>query len=315
MDRLSRFKLPENSFQRVFESVILKHLIEPKYSKKDIQSEDIKKIASIFKIIWNDSVEACCSASSEQSNKYVQNALKFLVKSTFKNTDEKTSILIDTDINIAPILKMIDYDNAPKNIKFLIQADKFTYKLSYNELREFFGLCFPIKKLLIVEGITEEILLPVFAKKMGKDFDRHGIYILGAGGKSKSPSLYLKLRERLKIPIILLFDADAKEICENLSRYMLEKDKCIRISKGEFEDIIPLTLIKRTLNNEYNPATPVCIDDLRHFEKMCDNLEFFYRNRNLGEYKKSRLSQIIAKNIKYKTDISSDINGIISDII
>ena len=37
----------------------------------------------------------------------------------------------------------------------------------------------------IVEGITEEILLPVFSKLLGYDFYAHGIQIIPAGGKNQ----------------------------------------------------------------------------------------------------------------------------------
>ena len=174
---------------------------------------------------------------------------------------------------------------------------------------------FPIKKLIIVEGITEEILLPVFAEKLKHNFQNEGIYILGAGGKSKSPSLYMKLKDKVKIPIILLFDNDAKEICDILKNNLHDKDKIIIISNGEFEDILSLNLLKRALNNEYEPATPVVIDDLRIYNKMCENIEEFYKSRHLGEFKKAKLSKIIAENIKYETDITEEIKNIIFSII
>ena len=164
-------------------------------------------------------------------------------------------------------------------------------------------------------GITEEILLPVFANKLDSNFDELGIYILGAGGKSKSPSLYLKLRDKLKIPVILLFDSDAKEICEVLNKSLLKKDKTILIEQGEFEDILSLNTIKRSLNTEYKPATPLQIDELRIKDKMCDNIDLFYKTRHLGEYKKSKVAKIIAENIKYDTDISIEIKKIIKMII
>ena len=174
---------------------------------------------------------------------------------------------------------------------------------------------FPVKKLIIVEGITEEILLPVFAKKLKHNFNNEGIYILGAGGKSKSPALYIKMKDKVKIPIVLLFDNDAAEICELLKDNLDAKDKIIIISKGEFEDILSINLIKRSLNNEYEPATPALIDDLRIHEKMCENIEEFYKSRHLGEFKKSKLSKIIAENIKYETDITEEIKNIIFSVI
>ena len=123
------------------------------------------------------------------------------------------------------------------------------------------------------------------------------------------------MKEKVKIPIILLFDSDAIEICNVLNKTLLNKDKIIIITQGEFEDILSLNLIKRTLNTEYEPASKLLIDDLRVVNKMCDNIELFYRTRHLGEFKKSKFSKIIAENIKYETDITEEIKNIIFSII
>lgn len=313
LDRLSRFKNPEESFYRVFSEIITKCLITPKYSKHDLELLDEKYISKLVQEIWNKSVEKCCGTSN--FTKFSQ--LKILVNSAFKNLDSRTNTFISTKLNIIPILKKLDYDNSPINIRFLIKESELqeisTCELS--NIREKYSLKFPIKKLLIVEGITEEILLPVFANKMGVDFDKNGIYILGAGGKSKSPALYMKLKDKLKVPVVLLFDSDAKEINEALKKSLLKKDKTIIIEKGEFEDIISINLIKRALNNEYEPATPLIKADLSINVKMCDNIEYFYKSRHLGEFKKSKVAKIIAKNIKYDTDISKDIKKLITSII
>lgn len=312
IDRLSRFKLPEDSYYRVFSSIILKCVIAPKYSKTDIEKLKAKELSEIVKLIWNSSVENIYG--KEKKSKKI-NLLKYLAEFSFKNIDSKTQILIDTDLHITQLIKDIDYNSAPINLKFLYKNLEETEKkqILFNSINS--GLMFPIRKLIIVEGITEEILLPVFAKKLKHDFCKEGIYILGAGGKSKSPSLYLKLKEKVKVPITLLFDNDAAEICEILKDNLDNKDKIVIISKGEFEDILSPNLIKRALNNEYEPATPVIIEDLRIHKKMCENLEEFYKTRHLGEFKKSKLSKIIAENIKYDTDITEEIKNIISNVI
>jgi hypothetical protein len=48
---------------------------------------------------------------------------------------------------------------------------------------------------------------------------------------------------------------------------------------------------------------------------MCENIQLFYRTRHLGEYKKSKVSKIIAKNIKYKTDITQEVRDILRQIL
>ncbi len=312
IDRLSRFKLPEESFFRVFSSIVTKCLISPKLSKKELENISGDELSKIVELIWNKSIENIFGKINKKNN---NNILKYLTDKTFKNTDNRTKKLINTNLYINELLQSIEYNSAPLNIKFLKHCSSL---INDNEIiltSKKNKTLFPIRKLIIVEGITEEILLPVFARKLGHSFEENGIYILGAGGKSKSPSLYMKLKDKLNIPVILLFDNDAIEISKVLSKNLLKKDKIIVISDGEFEDILSENLIKRSLNKEYLPATPLIIDDLRIYPNMCENIENFYRTRHLGEYKKSKVSKIIADNITYSSDITEEIKDIIFSII
>ena len=312
LDRLTRFKLPEESFFRVFSSIITKCLISPKLSKNEIESLSGDELSTIVELIWNKSVENIFG-QEKKINKF--NILKFLTYKTFKNFDDRTKKLIETNLSINKLLETSSCDYLPPNLYFLKSCVKCKNEKEVLNIIKKEKSLFPIRKLIIVEGITEEILLPAFAKKLDCSFEENGIYILGAGGKSKSPSLYLKLRDKLNIPVILLFDNDALEISNILSRNLLKKDKTIVIEHGEFEDILSVNLIKRSLNKEYLPATKLTIDELRIFPKMCENIENFYRTRHLGEYKKSKVSKIIAENISYKSDISEEIKDIIFSII
>lgn len=319
LDRLTRFKTPDVSYYRVFSSVLDKCLISPKYSKSQIEKLPAKLISDYVKIIWNASVSALFPDYID--NPEVNKTIKLLIKMQYKNTDENVKTLINTKIAISPILKKLDYDSAPGNLKILIHADKvFSENNTVSsqkliELREKFLLKFPVQTLLIVEGITEENLLPVFADKLKHNFDKEGIYVLGAGGKSKSPDLYVQLKDKLKIPIVILFDNDAKEICDVLKQTLLKKDKTIIIKDGEFEDILSLNLLKRALNNEYENSNLILKSDLKLYDRMCRNLEYFYRTKKLGEFKKSKFSKIIASNVRYNTDITQEIKRIINEIV
>lgn len=313
LDRLTRFKLPEESFFRVFSSVILKCLLQPSLSKNDIEKLPAEVISQIVCEIWNKSVISLFNLPSGYGEDF--NILSFLANYSFCNIDEFTTKLINTPLFVKPVLSSLVFENVSSNLKFLIKSANLTSETEITECRQINALKFPIRKLVIVEGITEEILLPVFAKKVGYDFDKLGIYISGAGGKSKSPSLYFKLKNNLKIPVALLFDNDAKEIAEVLKNSLLPKDEVFVIQEGEFEDIISLNLIKRTLNKVYEPASFVNLAELRESKRMTDNIAAFYRTRHLGEFKKSAFSKIIAENIKYNTDISNEINELIFKLV
>lgn len=317
LDRLSRFKSPDESYNRVFNLILYKCLITPKLSKKDLETLPKESVSKYVQIIWNESVKNIFNTTI--NNNEVNKALKFLSTNTFY-IDEQTKILINTNLIISPILNELDDTSVATNLKYLIFSNKIFNndnkfdKKAVDNFRKKYKTQFPLKKLLIVEGITEETLIPVFAEKLNKSIDKEGLYILGAGGKSKSPSLYMQLKEKLKIPVVILFDADAKEICEILNKNLLKKDKTILIEQGEFEDILSQNLIKRTINNEYDTASPMIISDLNKYDKMCSNIEYFYRTRKLGEFKKSKFSKLISENIKYNTDITDEIQKLINQI-
>ena len=311
LDRLTRFKHPETKYNRVFSEIVCKYLLEPKLSKKSIEALDIEDLKKIIEKIWNESVD---KQIKNKTNSQTLN--KILIEEEIKTykLSKEVENLLNINLKIDPILNLIELnEETPINLKRLKKISKHTE--SPTILRQQYGLRFPVEKVLLCEGITEEILIPVFADKLEKNFDKFGIYILGAGGKSKSPSLYYKLKDKLRIPVVLLFDSDAKEICEILNKSLLKKDKTILIEQGEFEDILSINTIKRALNSEYKPATPLTLEELRINNKMCENIELFYKTRHLGEYKKSKVSKIIAENIKYDTDISEEIKNIIKKVI
>ncbi|MBQ9245531.1 hypothetical protein IJ182_04610 [bacterium] len=318
LDRLSRFKLPEYSYNRVFTSILTKCLISPKYSNDEIQNLDAKYISKLVKEIWNTSVK---SVVTDYFKNIIPNkALKESINYIFKDIDARTKTFINTDLNFSSILSKLNPSELPINLKFLYFVNKYISNENFNIdnliiLRNKYKLLFPVEKILIVEGITEVTILPVFADYLSYNFDKLGIYVLSAGGKSKSPSLYLKLKDKLKIPVVLLFDADAYEICHNLNKFLLKKDKCILINEGEIEDIISRNLIKRSLNTEYEPASPLSLSELNMDDTMCHHIENFYRTRHLGEYKKSKVAKILSDNVKYDTDISDEIRMLLKYII
>ncbi len=113
----------------------------------------------------------------------------------------------------------------------------------------------------------------------------------------------------------VVFDNDAKNLSDDLTQVLRKEDNIIVNSKGEFEDLLSLNLIKRTLNSTYYNSEKSTLDELRSKKSMCKSLEEYYRIRNLGEFKKAQFAKLLAENIKYPSDISEDIKKLIEDII
>ena len=67
-------------------------------------------------------------------------------------------------------------------------------------------------------------------------------------------------------------------------------------------------------SKEYENSNMLLKSDLQIYGSMCQNIEHFYKTRKLGEFKKSKLSKIVAANVKYDSDITVEIKKIINEI-
>ena len=90
-----------------------------------------------------------------------------------------------------------------------------------------------------------------------------------------------------------------------------EFDKIHLISKGEFEDILPNSLIEKTLNLLTANISTCNTNELEKANSKVEYLEEFFHKRGAHEFKKSEFAASIKENIRNKTDISPEITAII----
>jgi len=83
--------------------------------------------------------------------------------------------------------------------------NKFEKELDPERNEMFFA-----KKLLIVEGDTEKLAFPEFAKRMNIDFDNVGSTIIEVGGKRNLID-FVELALSFQIPVGLVFDTDSSD--------------------------------------------------------------------------------------------------------
>lgn len=308
IDRLTRFKDTETKYLRVFKDILISNLIFPKFKKTELEKLDYSEIKNLAEYIINFSLEKI--TPNIDNNFYINKYLYDYENKVFK-LDENTNCLLRNKINYKSFVNILPKENLPQNLKWLkeIAQEKDDIKS-----REENSLKFPISKVVIVEGATEETLLPAFAKKCNYDFDKEGIYVLSAGGKNQVVKLYYTLTDKLKLPIFVLLDKDAAKNREYIMAKLRECDTVHLLECGEFEDLLPIELVKRTLEYELSNISIVEQEMITTEESMVKNLEEIFKTRGMHEFKKVEFAQMVKRNILTEADITPEIKTIISEI-
>lgn len=307
IDRLTRFKNTETKYLRVFKDILTQNLIEPKFKKTDLEKMDYSELMNWAEFVINYSLEM---AGLTLENDYLINQRLLNYENSVFENNKNVQELLNNKINYKACLSYID-EKSPKNLLWLknLEISSDIRKSRFDN-----SLRFPVEKVVIAEGATEETLLPEFAKRCGYDFDKEGIYVLSAGGKNQVVKLYYQLVESLKLPIFVLLDKDAKENLEEIQPKLRDIDKIHLLDCGEFEDLLPIKLVERTLDYELKNISMLEKEKLNEDIPRVKFLEEVFKTRGMHEFKKVEFAQMVKKNIKYEEDISPEVVEIIDEI-
>lgn len=297
-DRLTRFKDTETKYLRVFSDIIVNCLIEPKLKKHELEELDYTQIVDLAQNIVNASL-------ADEENDLVINQELFDYENSVFDLSENTQKLLRNKINYKALVELIPND-VPNNLKWL--------KSLANPQKHAENFGYPVKKILLCEGITEETLLPVFAKICDFDLNEHGIHVISAGGKNQVVKYFYKFAECLKIPIFVLLDNDAQTNLEEIKPKLRHTDKIHLLKCGEFEDLLPNSLITKALNDATKNISIAPIEELENATSKVEFLEEFFKHRGLHEFKKAEFAQLVKRNISDAEDISEEIKEIISEL-
>lgn len=307
IDRLTRFKNTETKYLRVFKDILTQNLIEPKFKKTDLEKMDYSELRNWAEFVINYSLEM---AGLTLENDYLINQRLLNYENSVFENNKNVQELLNNKINYKACLSYID-EKSPKNLLWLknLEISSDIRKSRFDN-----SLRFPVEEVVIAEGATEETLLPEFAKRCGYDFDKEGIYVLSAGGKNQVVKLYYQLVESLKLPIFVLLDKDAKENLEEIQPRLRDIDKIHLLDCGEFEDLLPIKLVERTLDYELKNISMLEKEKLNEDIPRVKFLEEVFKTRGMHEFKKVEFAQMVKKNIKHEEDISPEVVEIIDEI-
>ena len=168
------------------------------------------------------------------------------------------------------------------------------------------------KVVILVEGLTEQILLPSLARVCGLDLTAIGALIIPAGGAKKLVRQYLRLKERINLPIFCLFDKDAQIWAEKVSSQLRNNDCVHVLADGEIEDLVQLEFFVNQLNRYLtadclnDSDSLVAVSDFSSMHRRTFILNQIWRQRQLGKFEKVKFARFITDSLCSRETVSAD---------
>lgn len=199
----------------------------------------------------------------------------------------------------------------------LITLAKSAYKNCLSSFGAMLTAEFLPEKLLLVEGQTEAILVPLFAQLLDFDFNKQRVHMISGGGANQVAKRFLTLRETTRLPIACLLDGDAESQYDTISEHLQHNDILTSLVTGEFEDTFEISIFTSLLNRYLQSMTGEYAPSLVEFEPL-ENSEFpskvkrthtlkkIWRERALGNFDKVEFAEFVAETLNSKQEIPED---------
>src|SRR5574344_134847 len=106
IDRLTRFKSPQIKYPRVFEEIIVNHLISPSFKKTDLEKLNPETLKNIVEEIINLSL---LKLGYKIDDDYLINQRIYDYENKIFNISDEINILIKNKIHYKSILNFLNY--------------------------------------------------------------------------------------------------------------------------------------------------------------------------------------------------------------
>ncbi len=170
--------------------------------------------------------------------------------------------------------------------------------------------------LLLVEGQSEEILMPAFARALGVSLDNLAVNLNPCGGAKQVAKQYLSVKEVTQLPILVVLDADVEEPTEIVRDSLRACDQLIVLTKGEIEDTFDEPTFFRILNRyllEQGFAEQLSPIGTYHSEKRTIAVERALKARGLGTFDKIEFARVAAESMSAK-EVPADARRIVEEL-
>jgi hypothetical protein len=201
------------------------------------------------------------------------------------------------------------YDYYKKDISKSIRSIFENSTKSLNEVRN-------SKCLILVEGATEEIAIPSMALKYQKPLISQKIHVMNCRSKEKLLADFKKMAENFpEKSICALIDSDAKKEKAELDKLIQRKKNrfCYKyIPKGAFEDLIPIDVALKSLNEIYPMNKTIEVSEIDEEKEFVPQIERLLWERSKSKFDKVKFIKKVISIMKPE-DIPSLIKELIDD--
>lgn len=171
--------------------------------------------------------------------------------------------------------------------------------------------------IVIVEGLTEAVLLPHLLRCLNVDADESGVLIVPAGGARQVVRRYSKWRDLVSLPILVILDKDAEVQAEVLRESLRTIDRLHILAAGEIEDIFDDKLLVLLVNEHLRYvglANAVDAHELERLGRRTEVLNKIWRDRGLGNFDKIGFARTVVDYSLRPEHVSQDIKTIVVSI-
>jgi predicted ATP-dependent endonuclease of OLD family len=109
--------------------------------------------------------------------------------------------------------------------------------------------------ILLVDGLTEEDVIPIWAKTLRVNLDELGVFVLAIRGGEKGRynlKMWREITKSAQIPIFFLLDSHASnEVDECIRQGLIERDRCVVLSVASIEETYPKKHVLKAIADEW----------------------------------------------------------------
>lgn len=166
------------------------------------------------------------------------------------------------------------------------------------------------KCLILVEGESEEVLIPIIALRCGFSLSSSEVKVYNSKSKQKLESDFISFRSKYpKLKMICILDSDAIKERDSLNRLIKnnrDKYHLTYIEKGCFEDLFNLEDSIRVLNDIYPDGELISLSDFDREKDFLTNVKRILHVKKKAQFDKVKFAKRISFSIEV-TDIPKEI--------